>query len=99
MAEMPQIPVSAVDRFLCHWNRDIMLFSIFNRIFSSCYFPFPPRSNNIEFRIQSKEGELKADLQKRIGLITVPTVEENAYNQQSCFNKDHNIASVAIKHT
>lgn len=51
MTEMPQIPVPAVDRFLCHGNGHVMHFSIFNCIFSSRDIPLPPRSNNIEFRV------------------------------------------------
>lgn len=53
-----------------------MLFSVFYSIFSSRYFPFPPRSNNIELGVQSKKGELKSDLQQTARLITVSSIKE-----------------------
>ena len=62
MAKVPQVPIPAVYGFLCYWDRHIMLLSIFNSIFSPCNIPFPPRSHNIQLWIQSKEGELKANL-------------------------------------
>ena len=60
---MPQVSVSAVDRFLRYGNRNVMLFGILDGIFSSGDVPLPPGGNNIECRIEGKECKLKPNLQ------------------------------------
>lgn len=66
MTKVPQVPVSAVDRFFGHWNRYIVFLSILDSIFASCNFPLSPWSYNVEFGIQGKKGEFKPDLRDKV---------------------------------
>ena len=65
MTKVPEVPVSAVNRFLCHGDRNVMLLRVLNSVFSALDFPFSPRCHNFKFRVQRKEGELKPNLVNR----------------------------------
>lgn len=62
MAKMPQIAITTVNTLFCDRHRHVELLRIFYCIFTSFDVPLPPWRHYLQFRVESKEGQLKANL-------------------------------------